>query len=109
MPQITLNSKQVERLSAFLISNQKDTFFVAKDHGAYVGAASDKDSVLFYFAGCDPEKDADFYETSYHKFGGDDFGEFLPAEWITDAAKKPNLEKMVISVGSNRITAKSIY
>lgn len=108
MPQITLNSKQVKRLAIFLVSNQKDSFFVAKDQGAYVGATSDKDKVLFYFAGCDPEKDPDFYETSHHKFGGDDFGEFLPAEWITNAARKPNLKKMVISVGSNRITAKSI-
>lgn len=108
MAQITLKANEVRQLSDFLKRHNRDTFFVAKDHGAYVGATAGSnadgtfENLVFYFAGCNPEKDEDYYENAMDKFGGDDFGEMLPAQWVHDAAKLEGLTKSVLSVtGSN--------
>lgn len=108
MAQITLKANEVRQLSEFLKRHNRDTFFVAKDHGAYVGATAGSNSdgtfenLIFYFTGCNPHKDSDYYENAMDKFGGDDFGEMLPAQWIHDAAKTERLTKSVLSVtGSN--------
>lgn len=37
MPQITLSRSQVESLVAFCDAAKSEKFFIAKDHGAYVG------------------------------------------------------------------------
>lgn len=104
MPQITLKAKDVRELSDFLKRHGKETFFLAKDQGAYIGATAGSDAdgtferIIHYFAGCNPDKDADFYETSRWKFGGDDFGEMLPAQWIHGAAERDTLTKAVLNV-----------
>lgn len=87
MAMITLSSKQVAELKTFCKTHSKDKFFLAKDQGAYVGAAGQDEigqmeNCIFYFKGCDPLKDDDWYENAHDKFGGDDFGEFLPATWL---------------------------
>ena len=108
MAQITLKANEVRQLSDFLKRHNSDTFFVAKDHGAYVGATAGSNSdgtfknLIFYFTGCNPHKYTDFYENADWNFGGDDFGEMLPAQWVHDAAKTEGLTKSVLSVtGSN--------
>jgi|DEB0MinimDraft_10_1074344.scaffolds.fasta_scaffold37728_2 hypothetical protein len=104
MPQITLKAKDVHELSDFLKRHGRDTFFLAKDYGAYIGAnaGSHSDgtykSIIHYFAGCNPDKDADFYDNASYKFGWDDFGEMLPAQWIHDAAAQEGLTKAVLNV-----------
>lgn len=104
MPQITLKAHDVLELSDFLKRHGKETFFLAKDQGAYIGATAGKhgtdtfERIIHYFAGCNPDKDADFYETSRWKFGGDDFGQMLPAQWIHGAAAQEGLTKAVLNV-----------
>lgn len=109
MPVMTLSRAQVEKLHSFCKEHKKDTFFIAKDHGAYVGqsvgATPDK-QCLFYFKGCDPKKDYDFYENAVNGFGGDDFGEFLPISWLEKVVERPDIQKMKINVGARSITAK---
>ena len=75
--QKTLNAKQVKQLYAASIANPKSQgYYIAKDYGAYVGAGIlSEGGVVFYFEGCNPEKDSDYYEESRYKFGGDDFAE----------------------------------
>lgn len=116
MPQITLNAKATRELSEFLERHNRDDWFLAKDHGAYIGATagSDKDGtferIIHYFAGCNPDKDEDFYETSCWKFGGDDFGQMLPAEWIHGAAKQEGLTQAVLNItDAGRITFKHYF
>lgn len=116
MPQITLKAKDVRELSQFLKRHGKETFFLAKDHGAYIGATAGSNAdetferIIHYFAGCNPEKDEGFYETSRWKFGGDDFGEMLPAQWIHGAAEKEGLTKAVLNVtDAGSITFKSFW
>jgi hypothetical protein len=78
MPQITIPMNDVKRLVQFCQTNSLTNYFIAKDQGAYLGASTGKDNnILFYFAGCNPDKDADFYDNAHDKFGGDDFGEQL--------------------------------
>jgi hypothetical protein len=78
MAQITLSVPDLQRLVEFCQANALENYFIAKDQGAYLGASMGAgNNVLFYFAGCNPDKDPDFYETSRAKFGGDDFGEQL--------------------------------
>jgi len=104
MPQITLKAKDVHELSDFLKRHGKSEFFLAKDQGAYIGANAGShsdgtfESIIHYFAGCNPDKDVDFYETSRWKFGGDDFGQMLPAQWIHGAAAQEGLTKAVLNV-----------
>lgn len=106
MPQITLSREQVQSLVAFCDAAKSESFFIAKDHGAYVGfstgATPDK-QCLFYFKGCDPAKNAQFYENARHAFGGDDFGEHLPLTHLRSALANPASKKVRITVNSSSI------
>lgn len=69
MPQITLTKAQVQQLVAFCDEHKQTNFFLAKDQGAYVGAAvSGEDgqikNCLFYFKGCDPNTDQDWHHNT---------------------------------------------
>jgi hypothetical protein len=104
MPQITLKEKDVIEFSQFLKRHNRDTFFLAKDDGAYIGATAGShadgtfERIIHYFAGCNPEKDADFDDNAAYKFGWDDFGQQLPAEWMHEAAETDRLTKAVLNV-----------
>jgi hypothetical protein len=83
---ITITKKETLEFSAFLTENRIKEWFMAKDHGAYVGAYYEGKTWLKYFKGCNPEKDSDFYETARHKFGGDDFGIHISSDHVHAAA-----------------------
>lgn len=106
MPQLTLSRSEVASLVAFCDAAGSDQFFIAKDHGAYVGystgATPDK-QCLFYFKGCNPAKDADFYENACRGFGDDDFGERLPLVDLRKALEDPSTQKVRITVTSRSI------
>jgi len=101
MPQITLSRSNVESLVSFCEAAKSNSFFIAKDHGAYVGFSRgptpDK-QCLFYFKGCDPAKDADFYDNARRSFGGDDFGERLPLVDLRKALERPATKTVRITV-----------
>ncbi|QNN99772.1 hypothetical protein P67b_00013 [Ruegeria phage Tedan] len=108
MAQITLNSKQVNELAAFLKKHNKTTFFLAKDDGAYVGATAGSqdegnfERVIFYFRGMNPNKDEFAWDNARDAFGGDDFGEFLDGEFIFNMAEKID-PKVTIKVTATQI------
>lgn len=108
MPSITLKRAQVAELVRFCAEHKEDKFFVAKDHGAYVGANTGKDetfkSIIYYFPKCDPEKDQDWYENASDLFGGDDFGEMLPVDWLAKCIVDKR-SAMRINVNKRSITA----
>lgn len=107
MAQITLSRANVVQLLSFCTEHKQDKFFVAKDHGAYVGAnakvGEKMKNVLFFFAGCDPEKHEDWYDTAKQKFGGDDFGEMLPIKALMDFVAEPRATGLVLSVTPKHI------
>lgn len=106
MPQITLTRSQVQALVSFCEAAKSDSFFIAKDHGAYVGFSTGpapEHQCICYFKGCNPHTDADFYENARHAFGGDDFGEHLPLTHLRSALANPASKKLRITV-----TARSI-
>jgi hypothetical protein len=121
MPQITLSLAQCQQLVQFCKTNGQAEYFIAKDHGAYLGASvGDKpeQQCLFYFAGCNPAKDEDWYDNAHYKFGGDDFGELLPvaalekslataAKWMADMQAQGRKYKPVRGVCWN-ITARRL-
>lgn len=103
MPQITLKKAQVQQLVAFCDEHKQANFFMAKDQGAYVGAAAgivdgQMKNCIFYFKGCDPQKDQDWYHNARDMFGGDDFGENFPVSHLKDALAQPDLTSVVIKV-----------
>ena len=105
MIQMTINKKEVQDFSTFLTQNELSEFFFAKDEGAYVGATAlekgERVSWIKYFAGCNPEKDADYYDNARDKFGGDDFGEFFSADFIHKMASRG--WKIVVRISPSRI------
>ncbi|EKZ99019.1 DUF3085 family protein [Cupriavidus metallidurans] len=106
MPQITLSRTQAASLVAFCDAAGSNEFFIAKDHGAYVGFSTGptpEQQCLFYFKGCNPAKDADFYENARHSFGGDDFGERLPLVDLRKALENPRTQKVRITVSATSI------
>ncbi|SCU77300.1 conserved hypothetical protein [Cupriavidus necator] len=101
MPQITLSRAQVESLVAFCDAAKSERFFIAKDHGAYVGYSTGpkpEQQCLFYFKGCNPATDAEFYENARRGFGGDDFGERLPLADLREGLAKPECKTVRITV-----------
>ena len=83
-------------------------FFLVKDSGAYLMAATEATlpgeksaNFVVYCDGCNPDLDADYYERARRLFGGDDFAEALPLEWLNraiDNASALNTPWMVVSV-----------
>lgn len=106
MPQITLTRNDAIKLHAFCVEHKQDRFFLAKDHGAYVGSAANGKNCIFYFRGCNPNKDQDFYENAWAMFGGDDFGEHLPLSWLKTVADRPEIGKVTIVVNKASIRCK---
>ncbi len=97
MAQITLTRADVQKLSDFCAKHGEDKWFLAKDQGAYVGATGGSqeegtfENCIFYFKGCDPHKDEDWYDEAHYKFGGDDFGEHFEVELLTKFLANPPL------------------
>lgn len=105
MPQITLSRADVHKLHDFCEAHQLSNFFIAKDQGAYLGASADGDNCIFFFRGCDPHRNPDWYDEVHGKFGGDDFGEFLPLEHLKNCLKSPSMKTMTFHVGKTSIRA----
>ncbi|MHB1696538.1 MAG: DUF3085 domain-containing protein [bacterium] len=99
MPKITLNKKQAEQLKEFCIGHNQTKFFLAKDEGVYVGAATEKENCIFYFRGYDPNKNSDWFVKQQAQFGGDDFSENIPV----DVLDKPGMIKMDIIINYKTI------
>lgn len=91
--QLTLSVAQTRELADCIKKHNIPGFYLAKDHGAYVGAGmvdvqGEPEGVVYYFRGCDPSKDLDYYEEARYKFGGDDFAiSFTDTEFVFNAAK----------------------
>lgn len=103
MPQITLTRAQVQSLVDFCSSHQLKQFFIAKDHGAYLGAAAEGQNLLYFFNGCNPSLDPHWYDEALGKFGGDDFGEDLPTTALHNALALNDMKRMVFTVEKTRI------
>lgn len=106
MPKITVGRNDVLRILQFTRMH-KCRWFVAKDEGAYVGASRGKDcNIIFYFDGCNPNTPFDeWYNTSKKLFGGDDFGETLPLDWLTHVEKDKTILSLTVIVDPANITA----
>ncbi|NHZ99106.1 DUF3085 domain-containing protein [Massilia sp. CCM 8734] len=106
MPSLILNRADIDKFAAFVTEHSIKQIFIAKDHGAYVGASvGEKNNCIFYFKGCDPSKDKDYYDTAHARFGGDDFGEHLDANIVIAAAADPQVTtmKFTITAGSMKV------
>ena len=107
---ITIGKKKIDKLAAFIRKHDLQQWFMAKDDGAYIGASTGPEKVIYYFAGCNPGKDEHAWETARDKFGGDDFGEHLPVERVLEAADDAKTHSMTVSVGENFIeVSRSVY
>jgi len=93
-------------------------FYLVKDSGSYIMAATEKRlpgdddaekgqsgyNFVVYCEGCNPHVDDDYYDRQQSVFGGDDFSEGLPLEWLRIAiehAERTGTDKMVIKVTKN--------
>ena len=105
MPQITLKKEQVQQLVDFCDKQGCKNWFLAKDQGAYVGAsAGEKGNCIFYFKGCDPSKDAEWYDNARNAFGGDDFGQHFDTRMLRDALKIQDMTGFVVKVNPRSIS-----
>lgn len=89
-------------------SKLKPSWLLVKDRGAYAMANTEErlpgeESVNFcvYCEGCDPDVNEDYYDRQQAVFGGDDFGQALPLEWLKmaiDNAEACGIDIMIIKV-----------
>ena len=104
MPDITLNRADINKLAAFVTKHSIKEIFIAKDHGAYVGASiGENDNCIFYFKGCDPTKDKDFDGAALSLFGYDDVGEHLDASAVLSAAADPRTKSMRFTITASQM------
>lgn len=106
MAQITLSRTQVESLVAFCEAAGSERYYVARDRGAFVGYMTgftpDK-QCIFYFKGCDPSKDEDYYENTLLIFDGDDVGIDMDVADLRKALAKPAVKKVRIKVTTRSV------
>jgi hypothetical protein len=103
MPTITLQREEVKRLYEFCVKHKQANWFIAKDHGAYVGSANSQENCIFYFRGCNPKVNADWYETTHAQFGGDDFGELFPVAELKKVIDDLKVRAMKIVLTATQI------
>ncbi|KDP83476.1 DUF3085 domain-containing protein [Cupriavidus basilensis] len=106
MPQITLSRAEVQSLVTFSEEVNTQRFFIAKDHGAYIGCSvgsAPSQKRLFFFKGCNPAVDKDFYENARRAFGGDDFGEHFPVADLVKMLAEPACMKVRVTVTRSNI------
>lgn len=104
---LKLNRAQLDKLARFLRAHPAAPLFLAKDQGAYFGSSvppfGPDDKAIFYFPGCDPDKDDDWYDTARAQFGGDDFGENFDHADVLSLADNPACVGMVVTVTKTHI------
>ncbi len=99
MPQLTLNRNKTAQLYDVAMRSKRKKIFVAKDQGAYVGAYhTQEDRVLFYFQGCNPDKDKDWWDCCCNMFGGDDFSVEFDANRIIELLDDKTFNGMIFKV-----------
>lgn len=103
-----LTREQALELLAFCQKHKQQEFYVAKDNGAYVGATKTVKGKLekrvFYMPGCDPVKNANWYDTARSQYGGDDFGEQLPIAMLEKVKSRDDITGMAIKLTATRVT-----
>jgi hypothetical protein len=62
-----------------------------------------KQAVVAYAYGCNPQKDPDFYENKRRLFGGDDGAVAIPAAWIDHAIQK-GASKLFLNLTEDRVS-----
>lgn len=82
-------------------------WFLGKGKGAYIGARTQKQGMLYYFRDCDP-RSKEWRWTAEKLFGRTSFTEYLPADWLDAVAKDPTVVKVHINVYPKNINAEFI-
>ncbi len=87
-----------------------------KDRGAYLMSAGTpgqmsgdgEKRVVVYAAGCDPEKDEEWWDECRHKCGGDDFAESLSVAMFEQAmSQTPGAKRLVITLTTRTIKVRA--
>lgn len=110
MASINLKRADVQKLVDFCAEHDSPTWFIAKDEGAYVGHSvgeRPEQQCLWYFKGCDPKKNEDYYETCRRLFGGDDFGEELPIADLKAALALPEMKHVKVTCTKTSVRVES--
>jgi hypothetical protein len=76
--------------------------------GASAGSTPEQ-KVIYYFEGCDPEKDELWYENAREDFGGDDWGEYLPIRDLADGLAHEGVTGMRVVVTPEYINLERCY
>lgn len=103
---ITLNRAKVQQLADHCVKHKLDSWVVAKNEGAYVGAFAGplpEQQCLFYFNGCDPKIDEWWHDTARAKFGGDDFEDRMDTDVLKDALADKEMTSVKVKVSSKKI------
>ncbi|MHC5194880.1 DUF3085 domain-containing protein [Pseudomonas frederiksbergensis] len=103
---IELSRAQVQQLVDHCEKHNLKQWFIAKDQGAYVGASAgpaEEQKCIFFFKGCDPQKDKDWYDTAHAKFGGNDFGERLDIESLKSTLADATMTAIEVVVTTRQI------
>lgn len=107
MAKIKVTREQVQALVDFCAKHNLKDFFLAKDHGAYIGqsigAGAEDNRCIYYFPRCNPKIDEDYYDNARAEFGGDDFGEYFPLDWLTSALAEPKMKSIELVVTKTQI------
>lgn len=95
------------------VSTLDERCWLVKDRGAYLMAATverlkgeKEHNFVAYCEGCDPDVDEDVFDRCRAVFGGDDFSEVIPLDWLALAiedAKATGIDCMIIKVTKNNL------
>jgi hypothetical protein len=102
---IILNRAKVQQLVDLCVKHKLDSWVVAKNEGAYVGAFAGpqpEQQRLFFFNGCDPKKDEWWNVTAHAKFG-DDFEDRMDTDVLKEALAKKEMTSVKVKVNSKKI------
>ena len=115
MSSLVFGAAEARRVAEHAAKSSADVLLV-HDQGVYLMSGAqprdivkDDHSFCAYADGCNPDKDADFWEAGRDLVGGDDFGEHLP--WAKDILRllDAGATKIVVRLSEKSIKLAARY
>ena len=101
MAKVIFEAKDLKGMMEHVINTEDAKLMLVHDQGVYLmsqGYKVENDNIIVYSQGCNPKINEDWYDTAHALVGGDDFVEYLDAEFAKAVLEQIEAENQEITI-----------